>query len=954
MIKTFGIKKLKKKGGRVGKRRNDKRIRDNTYGAIKFGEFRQYMQNKQNKLKNQQKEIGEQASQELPQIFHGLSIYINGYTNPTSSELRKMILQHGGDYQHYLKKLSVTHIVATNLTNAKKQEFRSYKVVKPEWIVDSINARQLLPWQQYRVISTLSKQKELVFQEETTGEALNTTLLANDWAKQVSTVNPDFIHRYYETSRLHHLSAWKAELKDVVLRLKEKYPNKMTGKKRKRDSRSVIMHIDFDCFFASVGIKDRPHLKDRPVAVSHSKVATETSSSDIASCNYIARSYGVKNGMMIGEAKKLCPELQVIPYEFEKYRHISEQFYDILYQYADQMQPVSVDEAFIEVGSHITELQAGQEEALAREIRDKITTVTGCEASIGIGPNLLLARMATKKAKPANQFYCQSEKEIESLLSDQSVKELPGVGYAIAEKLSRMNVTTIYQLRNCSLAELQSKLGQKMGQTLYNYSRGIDERELVLNQPRQSVSAEVNWGVRFESEENEREVAQRLQNIDRKAKSITVKVLKRLETASEASKNLGHGEVNSYYKSYTCSDYMNCPEYIFKHAYSMIKSFRFSYADIRGIGIQLTKLNNPSPDQTPLTFGKSSSTSKDKSPIPIDDSLASRESSCTSDDRTSIFNEKLVTSDDRPFMVRQVTSRDKPSIFKNTALANKNTKQNPINPNISSSRGEGKPEMVIDSQIYAELPLDIQQELENEYQLVIQGKTEDETAFFTQIPELPPWSQLDPTSLIALPPKMREQILHEYGNRTSPKVISHDQVEILPHHRDISPAHQALLSEYKALTAKQATNSEEREDLPEGWDRHVWKALPSNMRHELMAEYGQANNTKTKPKEAIPVTDIPKLDQPSWHGLTKILEIRSYLLEWISANVMPSMREIDEFITFLSKLVRCSDLEKVRLIVLYMDFLVQHKEEWKKTVEKIKAQVATTAIDVYGSIIKYY
>ncbi|KAG1066519.1 hypothetical protein G6F42_026648 [Rhizopus arrhizus] len=94
------------------------------YGAIKFGEFRKYMQNKQSKLKRQQKELGEQASQELPQIFAGTSIYINGYSNPPAMDLRRMILQHGGDYQHYLKKLSVTHIIATNLTNAKLQEFR--------------------------------------------------------------------------------------------------------------------------------------------------------------------------------------------------------------------------------------------------------------------------------------------------------------------------------------------------------------------------------------------------------------------------------------------------------------------------------------------------------------------------------------------------------------------------------------------------------------------------------------------------------------------------------------------------------------------------------------------------------------------------------------------------------------------------------------------------------------
>jgi DNA repair protein REV1 len=124
-------------------------------------------------------------------------------------------------------------------------------------------------------------------------------------------VNPEFIKRYYETSRLHYLSTWKGELKEIVEKLEQKYPKSSSSK---RSTRRIVMHIDFDCFFASVGIKDRSWLKNKPVAVSHSKGASEASSSDIgkenraccilivltsalASCNYVARSYGLRNGM---------------------------------------------------------------------------------------------------------------------------------------------------------------------------------------------------------------------------------------------------------------------------------------------------------------------------------------------------------------------------------------------------------------------------------------------------------------------------------------------------------------------------------------------------------------------------------------------------------------------------------------------------------------------------------
>lgn len=184
------------------------------------------------------------------------------------------------------------------------------------------------PWQNYRLVPRATTQKELLFTTATTttedgepaekqeqedqevqqqqqkeakltGKELNANLLSNNWARSVSTVNPEFIKRYYETSRLHYLSTWKAELKEIVEKLEGKYPNE---KKKKRNTAEttggrVVMHIDFDCFFASVGIRDRPWLRDKPVAVSHSKGASEASSSDIASCNYVARSFGVRNGI---------------------------------------------------------------------------------------------------------------------------------------------------------------------------------------------------------------------------------------------------------------------------------------------------------------------------------------------------------------------------------------------------------------------------------------------------------------------------------------------------------------------------------------------------------------------------------------------------------------------------------------------------------------------------------
>jgi DNA repair protein REV1 len=120
---------------------------------------------------------------------------------------------------------------------------RSYKVVKPTWITDSINAQKLLPWQDFRLVSTSSKQKELVVSRSipTSGETLNAQILANDRTREMSTANPDFLDRFYKSSRLHYLSTWKYELKEIVQRLEESGVKKVDNRKRKRDATRIVM-----------------------------------------------------------------------------------------------------------------------------------------------------------------------------------------------------------------------------------------------------------------------------------------------------------------------------------------------------------------------------------------------------------------------------------------------------------------------------------------------------------------------------------------------------------------------------------------------------------------------------------------------------------------------------------------------------------------------------------------
>ena len=159
----------------------------------------------------------------------------------------------------------------------------------------------------------------------------------------------------------------------------------------------VVMHVDMDCFFASVAVRNRPELQGIPLAIAHSNHSA--GHSEISCVNYIARRCGVRADMWMASARERCdPDLVVIPYEFDAYQEVSERMYRILLQHATLVQPMSCDEAYVDVSD------CSDPVALAATLRRQIRDATRCNASVGIGPSILLAAMATKKAKPDGVF----------------------------------------------------------------------------------------------------------------------------------------------------------------------------------------------------------------------------------------------------------------------------------------------------------------------------------------------------------------------------------------------------------------------------------------------------------------------------------------------------------------------------------------------------------------------
>lgn len=466
-----------------------------------------------------------------------------------------------------------------------------------------------------------------------TSEEYNAQLLSDPRMRQSSVVNPEFLQQYYRESRLHHLSTWKAELKaQLQAAAKEKSQSRVGKKKPVPGARRYILHVDFDSFFAAVSLLKRPDLRDKPVAIAHGV----GSGSEIASCNYVARARGVKNGMWMKGAQEACPELQVLPYDFPAYEDASRKFYSCVLSIDGVVQSVSIDEALVDVttqcieaggsdGKGVYEGSIYREQARANEIaqslRDSVKKQTLCAVSVGIGGNILQAKVALRKAKPAGQFQLKPD-EVIAFIGDLAVRDLPGVGYSMTAKLEEIGVKLVKDIRDLSRERLSSALGPKTGTRLWEYSRGMDKTEVGIEVVRKSISAEVNWGIRFTNQEQAEDFMKSLcEELNRrlvdnlvKGKHLTLKVMRRsMDAPLEPVKHLGHGKCDTFNKSTIMGVATNAPGVLAKEAISMLRSYNFSPGDLRGLGVQMTKLEPLKPEsstnldssQRLLSFSKS-------------------------------------------------------------------------------------------------------------------------------------------------------------------------------------------------------------------------------------------------------------------------------------------------------------------------------------------------------------
>ena len=247
-----------------------------------------------------------------------------------------------------------------------------------------------------------------------------------------------------------------------------------------------IIHVDMDCFFAAVEMRDDPSLRDIPIAIGGSRVQRGV----ISTANYPARKYGVRSAMPTATALRLCPHLKLLPGRFDAYKEASQQIRAIFLRYTPLIEPLSLDEAYLDVTD--SDHCQGSATLMAQAIRADILRETGLTASAGIAPIKFLAKIASDMNKPDGQYVITPQVMPDFLLT-LPLSKIPGVGKVATKKLEEMGLRTCADVQQADLAQLLKRFG-KFGRVLWERSNGIDDRDVVVERERKSLGVERTLG----------------------------------------------------------------------------------------------------------------------------------------------------------------------------------------------------------------------------------------------------------------------------------------------------------------------------------------------------------------------------------------------------------------------------------------------------------------------------
>ncbi|AUI65160.1 MULTISPECIES: DNA polymerase IV [Glaesserella] len=243
-----------------------------------------------------------------------------------------------------------------------------------------------------------------------------------------------------------------------------------------------IIHIDMDCFYASIEIRNNPALQGKPVAVG----GKANQRGVLTTCNYEARKFGLHSAMATSQALKRCPNLILLPVNMPLYKEVSAQIHQIFHRYTDIIEPLSLDEAYLDVTA--CEQYSGSATWIAQAIRHDIWQELKLTASAGIAPLKFLAKIASDQNKPNGQFVIRPE-DVADFVKTLPLKKIPGVGKVTQEKLAQLGFQTCGDIQQAEQRLIYQQFG-KFGQRLWDFSHGIDPRDVETDRPRKSLAVE--------------------------------------------------------------------------------------------------------------------------------------------------------------------------------------------------------------------------------------------------------------------------------------------------------------------------------------------------------------------------------------------------------------------------------------------------------------------------------
>ncbi|MEM3697006.1 MAG: DNA polymerase IV [Candidatus Bathyarchaeia archaeon] len=353
------------------------------------------------------------------------------------------------------------------------------------------------------------------------------------------------------------------------------------------EKRRIIFHVDMDHFFTAVEEREHPEYKGKPVIVGADPKGGK-GRGVVSTCNYEARKFGVRSGMPISKAWKLCPQAVYLPVNFELYMKVSDKIMGLLRKYADKFEQWGIDEAFLDVTSKVRDY--AEAETLASEIKKEIYEREGLTCSIGVGPNKLVAKIASDYRKPDGLTIVREE-ETEKFLAPLPVRKLLWVGRKTEQKLKTMGITTIGDLAHYDPMALAEVFGV-MGTQMYLMAHGVDKSEVEEREEIKSISRETT----FEEDTSNSELV--LRTLDALSEEVHKDVLNQRLYFKTVTVKVRYENFETHTHSKTLSLITNRLEELKKTSKELLKTYLKSDRKIRLVGVRVSNFTSAEKQKT--------------------------------------------------------------------------------------------------------------------------------------------------------------------------------------------------------------------------------------------------------------------------------------------------------------------------------------------------------------------